>query len=112
MHYREMADFDLDALEELLTMLDGRLDEIDTENETCPDPDQFGQYDRSEYLIGKGFVACQTYLTEVMGHRTQKEKKALLSLGPRHSSGHSAAEIVHAAGNYVKHRAEPLANKS
>lgn len=44
--------------------------------------------------------------TKLLRQQRQKRKLDCLALGPKHSSGRSVAEIVHAAGNYVKHRPE------
>jgi hypothetical protein len=103
-HIRHLADFDLSFLEEIVEVLDTRLDVLDEEIEEHPDPDGWGLLDRFEYMVGLGFLTCQIYLTEVIGDRRDADQ--CRKLGPRHHGGRAYAEIVHAAGNYVKHKAE------
>lgn len=112
MHYRQLVDYDLQFLEEVTSLLDRKLDALDEEIESHPDPDSFGLFDRSEYTIGLGLVACQNYFTAVMGPRDRDGRARCLSLGPRHPRRHSIAEIVNAGANYVKHHPEPLTNRT
>jgi len=107
-HWRQLMDYDLQFLEELAELLDSRIDDVEEQaahlhNEQISDPGFV--IDRSEYLIGLGFVACQTYLTEVMGERLPAERIACLALGPKHN-GRPIAAVVDAAANFVKHKAE------
>ena len=97
---RYLVDFDLNFLKEVLRLLDAKLTELSKEADQIEDPDMSGHYERMEYIIGFGFVACQQYLTAVMGTR---EKKRGLSLGPIHRLGDPVATIVNAAANYWKH---------
>jgi hypothetical protein len=110
MHFRLLADYDLQFLEELCELLDEKLDQLDGLAREHRDPDQMGIFDRIEYIVGLGLVACQNYLTVVMGDLEKKDRPGCLQLGPMHQNGYSLAEIIHAGANYVKHHAEPLAN--
>ncbi|HEX6903903.1 MAG TPA: hypothetical protein VF789_29600 [Thermoanaerobaculia bacterium] len=83
-----------------MQLLDAKLTELSKEADQIEDPDMSGHYERMEYIIGFGFVACQQYLAAVMGTR---EKKRGLSLGPTHRLGDPIATIVNAAANYWKH---------
>lgn len=112
MHYRQLADYDLQFLEEVTDLLDRKLDALDEEIESHPDPDSFGLFDRAEYTTGLGLVACQNYFTAVMGPRDRDGRARCLGLGPRHPGGYSIAEIINAGANYVKHHPEPLTNKT
>jgi hypothetical protein len=40
-------------------------------------PDTFGIFEQMEYLIGFGFVACQTYATAVAGRSKISKREAL-----------------------------------
>ena len=58
-----------------------------------------------EYLIGFGFVACQTYATAVAS-RSKISKREAIALGPKHRTGRSMAQLVNAAANHWKHSPE------
>lgn len=88
-------------LTEMAEFLDGKLDQIDAEAAACDDPDAFGQFDRSEYVAGIGFVACQEYITAVTS-RSGKRKKEVLQAGPT-VGNHYIAELADAGANYWKH---------
>jgi hypothetical protein len=102
-HIRQLVDYDLQFLDELTALLDRRLDELEREMDGHPDPDAWGFLDSWDATAGLGFVACQNYLTAVVG---KGSKKACLPLGPTHAAGDSIASIVNAGANYVKHHAE------
>lgn len=111
-HYRQLCDYDLNFLEEITDLLDKRLDRLHKEAGEHDDPDGWGIFDRMEHTIGVGLVVCQNYLTEIIGAADPARKTRCLALGPRHRLGHSIAEVVNAASNYVKHHPEPLVRKS
>jgi hypothetical protein len=98
-------DFDLDFLRDAVALVDARLDRLDREAKASPDPDAFGTFDEIEYLIGFGFVACQTYATAVAS-RSKINKRDALALGPKHRTGRSMVQLVNAAANHWKHNAE------
>lgn len=100
------------SFKEVTGLRDRKLDALDEEIESHPDPDSFGLFDRSEYTIGLGLVACQNYLTAVMGPRDRDGRARCLGLGPRHPRRHSIAEIINAGANYVKHHPESLTNRT
>jgi hypothetical protein len=91
-------------LDEALATLDSLLSEIEGAD-ACEDPDQFGYFDRLEWVAGLGFTACQTYITETRSWFGTE--RASLSWGPRYGRGdHTIAQVVNAAANYWKHQAE------
>jgi hypothetical protein len=102
-----ILDFNLDFLKDAVALIDPRLEYLDGEIKASPDPDQFGILDQREYLIGFGFVACQTYLTAVLG-RGKMSKREAFALGPKHRTGRYMAELMNAAANHWKHSPEWL----
>jgi hypothetical protein len=97
--------FDLDFLRDAVALVDARLDRLYREARTSPDPDEFGIFDQIEYLVGFGFIACQTYATAVACRR-KIDKREALALGPRHRTGRSMVQLVNAAANHWKHSPE------
>ena len=95
--------FDLQFLIEAAALVDGRLEQLDREANESPDPDSYGVYDRGEYMIGFGFVACQTYVT---GGAKLGNRKDVLELGPRHPTGQTIVKLISAAANHWKHSPE------
>lgn len=85
-----------------------KLGEIDLELEaigrafSSGECDPLGLLDEADDLIGRGFVECQLYMIERKG---EVPSNTAYACGPRHKSRY-VAEIVHAAGNYRKHRGE------
>lgn len=100
-----ILDFDLEFLEEAAILVDASLERLDRDAEANPDPDAFGIFDQIEYIIGFGFVACQTYATAVV-NRSNIEKRKALTLGPMHRTGRSVAQLMNAAANHWKHSPE------
>lgn len=100
-----VIDFDLDFLQAAVELVDIRLERLDTETEASPDPDAFGIFDQVEYIAGFWFVACQTYIAATASRR-KLEKREALTLGPKHRTGHSMAQLINAAANHWKHSAE------
>ena len=100
-----ILDFDLDFLQDAAALVDSRLARLDREANASPDPDAFGVFDQKEYIIGFGFVACQTYATAIVS-RSKLEKREALVLGPKHRTGRSMAQLVNAAANHWKHSPE------
>lgn len=97
-----ILDDDLPFLVTLLELLDTRLIQIQLAIEASTDPDSDGLFDRGEYLIGIGFIACQRYLASTYGPLGVK-KHVALDCGPHESGGASFAQIVHATANFAKH---------
>ncbi len=98
-------DDDLALLIEVLQLLDSQLDKI-AEQGSDPERDDFSNlYERSEHIVGLGFVACQTYLHARSGWAAQK-KTETLDRRPLHACGRPIARIVNAAANYWKHAPE------
>lgn len=100
-----ISDFDLDFLQSAVVLIDSGLERLEPEIQASPDPDMFGIYDEVEYIAGFGFVACQTYMTAVVG-RSRIEKRQSLTFGPKHKTGRPIVQIVNAAANYWKHSSE------
>ena len=104
----DVLDWDLDALEEILEVIDGQIDRLFAlwaqENATGR-IDPADMWTRMEYVAGIGFVACQNYLTQVY---PPMDKGEALRRGPLHRSGRSVASIVNAAANQWKHEGEWL----
>lgn len=100
-----ILDFELGFLRGAARLVDGQLGELYREAEGCDDPDGFGLLDEMEYITGFGFVACQTYMTAIIG-RLRLSKKAALDAGPGHACGVTVAALVNACANYWKHSDE------
>lgn len=98
-------EFDLSFLKQAAKLVDSNLQRLELEEHHSEDPDQFGIYDRVEYITGFGLVACQTYITACVA-RTPLSKGAALKLGPQHSCGRSIVCLVNALANYWKHSPE------
>jgi hypothetical protein len=134
-HILQLCDHEFEFLSEFTGVIDRDLEVLGKEIDAHHDPDGWGLLDSFESRVSLGLVACQLYLTAIIGsgkplgyeareklkadmanatkkdkdklrQQRQARKEACLVLGPRHSSGRSIAEIVHAAGNYVKHSPE------
>jgi hypothetical protein len=95
----------LPRLEELFSLLDAKLSEIECEINNSADPDTDGLFDQSEYYVGIGLVAAQQYLAEVATFSGINKDKAY-KLGQRHSSGIPYIKAIDSAANYWKHEAE------
>lgn len=100
-----ILDFDLDFLRDAAALIDARLEHLHTEAKESPDPDGQGIFDHTEYLVGLGFVVCQTYMTAVVSW-SKINKRDALALGPKHRTGLSMAQLVNAAANHWKHSSE------
>lgn len=100
-------DITIRLLREVLAVLDAHLERVDLDIRRSPDPDTWGDFDRWEWVVGLGFVACQTYIHDVIKVRTTGgEKGNLLRLGPKHRSGEPAALVIYEAANHWKHLTE------
>jgi len=92
-------------LREAAALVDNRLDKLERDARTHPNPDGFGLYDRTEYITGFGLVACQTYATSILKW-SKLSKKEALKIGPKHRTGRPIIELVNAAANTWKHSPE------
>jgi hypothetical protein len=98
-------DYDLGLLVEVLQLLDTQLDKIAAQGGD-PDREDFSHlYERSDHVIGLGFVACQTYLHARSGWAARR-KTETLDQGPLHACGRPVVRIANAAANYWKHAPE------
>jgi hypothetical protein len=93
----------LELLTELFGVLDRHLGQLEEQWQGAGDADALGYFDRMEHATGFGFVACQTYMTSILGVLSIPKATAL-SAGPRHKAGLTVVEIVNHAANYWKHR--------
>lgn len=87
-------DYDLDLFRDVAYPLDRTLDhfeEVETGNFDLADALDYPV--RHDNLIGIGLVAAQVYLVSVAAEYAVTRSQAL-SVGPRHSSGVSLAELV------------------
>lgn len=100
-----IVDFDLEFLREAAALVDANIERQERNASASPDPDGFGIFDHVEYVVGFGFVACQTYLVAIAS-RKRLVKKDYLGLGPKHRTGRSMAELINAAANCWKHSPE------
>jgi hypothetical protein len=106
--------FDLLCLNDAAALVDSKLDLLDERASQSADPDADGIFDRAEYLVGFGFVACQAYMTESIS-MSGLQKDMALGFGPRHACGHTMAALVNAVANYWKHSPEwtgPLSRRA
>ena len=101
----------LALLRDLIRTIDQHLDHTIQEAMLVDEADNFGYFDRTEHIIGLGFVACQTYMSSVYGYYKIKKQRAL-SIGPSHSGGLTKAQIINHAANYWKHNSEWLFDKN
>ncbi|MBT7075604.1 MAG: hypothetical protein HN922_11905 [Anaerolineae bacterium] len=104
MNYQRL-DYDLDLLRDLIQAIDQHLSHTIKKATQVEDADSLGYYDRTDHIIGLGFVACQTYMTSISGH-LKVGKRIALSLGPSHSNGLTKVQIINHAANYWKHNSE------
>jgi hypothetical protein len=95
----------LPRLEELFSLLDIKLSEIEREINNSADPDTDGLLDQSEYYVGIGLVAAQQYLAETATF-SGIEKDKSYKLGRRHYTGIPYIKAINSAANYWKHEAE------
>jgi len=104
----EYLDTDLYFLENILTMLDAKLFEINKEIDEAlnksSDPDSLGLFDKGDYLVGMGLVACQKYLSSTFGSM-RIDKQTALKIGP-HVNCEPVVAIINAAANCWKHSDE------
>jgi hypothetical protein len=106
MKFSDMAhQFDLSFLEDAAGLVDTTLQRLELEAKRVEDPDQIGTFEKTEYIMGFGLVACQTYITACVA-RTSLSKGAALDIGPQHSCGLSIVCLVNALANYWKHHSE------
>lgn len=98
-------DFDLEFLVDSVEFIDRQLVRLEREIEYCPDPDGFGLFDRSEQIIGLGFVACQQYIT-VTRTTIGVPKDEAFNYGPKHKSDSEIVSIINAGANFWKHSSE------
>lgn len=101
----EFVDWNLDILSELLSMLDGKISEINSQILNSSDPDYEGLCNTGEYFIGIGFVAIQRYLVDTLIGTGIDKNKAYI-LGPKFSSDITYVSLINSAANWWKHEAE------
>jgi len=105
-----VLDYELEFLEELLAVMDARIERVSEEATTVPDPDAWGHLDHLDAAAGLGFVACQQYMSAIAGWfgltATKNWKQAALAQGPIHSSGARTVALINAGANYWKHHEE------
>ena len=117
-HVLAEVDWELAFLHEIANVLDRDLNRLDKEIQGHPDPDSIGLLDDCENRAKLGFVACQLYISFVVGWgrarlpKRERPHQECLVRGPKHVNGLPIAQIVHAAGNYVKHHADGDIHKS
>jgi hypothetical protein len=99
MHWVDVIYFE--RLRRELAELDRNLDVLGDECAESEDPDGLGLLDEIESVIADGFLRCQLYMVERRGSARSRAYRC----GPRHRSRY-IVEIINAAANYRKHRAE------
>ena len=97
--------YDLELLRDTLSMIDLQLEKLHRACHNDEMADQLGYFDRGEYVIGLGFVACQQFITSTLG-RNAFERSQKLKIGPIRKAGLTVVEIVNHAANYWKHNDE------
>jgi hypothetical protein len=100
-----VVDYDLQFMEEMLSVVDSKLVKLQAEATESEDPDQFGVFDRAEFVAGMGFAVCQRYITATSGWLKMPKDRAL-SHGPTLADGTPMARVINAAANYWKHSEE------
>lgn len=99
MHWLDMIKFN--PLVERLTEIDHELAGVH-QAISRRDLDPLCLLDDAEELAGEGFLLCQLYMVERKG---EVESSIAYACGPRHNTRYFA-QVMNAAGNYRKHRAE------
>lgn len=102
---QNVSDADHDLLVDLLHSLDQEWASVCEAARKCPDPDQFGFWDRTEYLAGLGLVACQRYMGCTYP-QSGASRIVALSAPPVLACGQSMAALVNAGANFWKHAEE------
>ena len=105
-----LIQYDLELLKELVQLIDQQIGKICQLCSEVDDPDSLGYFDRAEHVTGLGFVACQTFISSVLGN-LGVSKRVALAIGPSHSGGNTKAQIINYAANYWKHNNEWDQNK-
>jgi hypothetical protein len=106
-------DSEIDLLRADLRVRDQRLRQLES-GINPDDPDSFVLYDNINHECGLGFVACQRYLTGVIGwyekatqeigrDEPKKTIDSFLSLGPALPTKLTYASAINAAANFWKH---------
>jgi hypothetical protein len=98
-------EFEFSFLEDAAKLIDSRLNSLEHEASVSDDPDSLGIFDKAEYIIGFGLVACQTYIT-ASSSQLRLSKKETLKFGSQHLCGYSIVCVVNAIANYWKHNSE------
>lgn len=101
----EFADGDLNALAELLGLLDTKLKDISDRIKHSNDPDADGLFDRGEYFIGVGFAAVQQYIVSTFTP-LGVQKDVALSVPPIARGKTTLVHAINAGANYWKHQDE------
>ncbi len=96
-----MIDYQKGLTSQLINIIDEKLYDL-IRNSHIDDEIIFGSI---EHIVGLGFVVLQQYMTVVCGN-LQKNKKDVLSKGPKYKDGKTFSEIVNASANYWKHSSE------
>jgi hypothetical protein len=108
-----VIDPSMPILREVLDVLDRHLADVYVQAEQSRDPITFGVVDRIDWIVGFGFTACQTYITEIGATHTRGWHPAdLRKRGPVHTCGHHIATLVHEVANHWKHRYEEKVSKN
>jgi hypothetical protein len=100
-----LIDFELPLLKQTADLCDQMMEQLDRKAASSENPDQFGIYDRWEYVVGLGFVGCQRYFDATCNGRGVAKANAL-AMGPVHRSGQTFVAIMNAAANHWKHHSE------
>ena len=92
-------------LEDLFTLLDIKLAEIESLMSKSIDPDTDGLLDNFEYYVGLGLVAAQRFINEAIS-LSYLERGEAFKIGPSHHPQTTDVSAINAAANYWKHEAE------
>lgn len=100
-----IGDTDLEHLQELLGLLDGKLLSIVNAAQRSGDPDSDRLFDAGEYFIGIALTAIQQYITSTYG-QFKIEKSEALRLPPNITERVTLVAALNAGANFWKHRDE------
>jgi len=99
------GDVDLGNLQELLSLLDGKLSSIINAARRSSDPESTGLLDAGEYFIGIALTAIQQYITSTYG-QFKIDKSEALRLPPNINENLTLVAALNAGANFWKHRDE------
>jgi hypothetical protein len=101
----DIGDSDLGNLQDLLTLMDGKLSSIVDAVGRSADPDSEGLFDEAEYFIGVALTAIQQYMSSTYA-QFKIDKSEALRLPPNINENLTFVAALNAGSNFWKHKDE------